>query len=381
VTKRMLLLSAGLAVALVLTSLTPRASAQEAMAPAVAPPAPTGLTALVDRDRVSLFWTHTTGPFTHYILEAGLNDGGTIATFPTSAFANPSLLTERISALRFTGIGAGDYFVRVRAANGAEVGPATPDILVRVTGGCVPPSAPIDFTAISRTIPGQTFGWMQWNAGTGGVPTSWVLLASEIPGGIPVASIPLGTPFLNLDQVPPGIFFLRVVAQNACGQSAPSAETAIASPSSNLPARTPDPVNGGRLPMPMVQSIVELVVNGNPGLLSLQQSCPGFSSDPSRLVKYERNAAIDAIVDILRLIDTRFGYNSKPTRGPADNGGQPVEIAGDEIAYHYGADAPEGSPNVHLVDLLLGHCGSGTRLTWRPFTNGEFGRWTGAGRF
>jgi hypothetical protein len=113
-------------------------------------------------------------------------------------------------------------------------------------------------------------------------------------------------------------------------------------------------------------------VSQNPGLLPA--SCPNPSS------KYTLNPFVTTVVQRLRLIDERFGFNSKPTRGPADNGGAPVVVAGDEIAYHYGSDPPEGSPNVHVVDVLFSHCGTPS-LTWRNFTHGEFARWTGAGLF
>ena len=62
----------------------------------------------------------------------------------------------------------------------------------------------------------------------------------------------------------------------------------------------------------------------------------------------------------------------------------PSIIAGDEIAYHYGSDAPDGSPNVYLVDVLGGHCtgvsGDADRHNpdYRVFYD-EFGRWTLAG--
>ena len=61
-------------------------------------------------------------------------------------------------------------------------------------------------------------------------------------------------------------------------------------------------------------------------------------------------------------------------------------VAGDEIAYHYGRDAAQRSPNVYIVDTLGGHCtgvnGGSPRESadYRPFYN-EYGTWTGAGRF
>ena len=85
--------------------------------------------------------------------------------------------------------------------------------------------------------------------------------------------------------------------------------------------------------------------------------------------------------DAFRQTDSRWGYNGKPTRSAADNAGQPVLAAGDEIAYHYGAGPDEGSPEVHLIDILENHCGSQARLTYRVFTGQEPGRWSGGGRF
>ena len=73
--------------------------------------------------------------------------------------------------------------------------------------------------------------------------------------------------------------------------------------------------------------------------------------------------------------------NGKPTKNAAENNGVPVTAAGDEAAYHYGAGPSHGSFDVHLVDMLIGHCGSNPSLTWRVFTGEEPGFWTGVGRF
>lgn len=139
-----------------------------------------------------------------------------------------------------------------------------------------------------------------------------------------------------------------------------------------LPRRAPDPVGGARLPMPDVRAFVEQTAAQRPDLLA--QSCPGG-------VKYRNNPWLDNIVDALRQQDTRWGYNAKPTRGPADNGGLPVIAAGDEIAYHFSAGPDEGSRDVYLVDILANHCGNPPSITWRVFTGEEPGIWTGLGRF
>jgi hypothetical protein len=93
------------------------------------------------------------------------------------------------------------------------------------------------------------------------------------------------------------------------------------------------------------------------------------------------NPWLDFMVDELRKIDTRFGYNAKPNRTAADNEGVPVVAAGDEITYHYGPGRDEGATDVYSIDILLGHCGPTPSLTYRDFTGEEPVRWTGAGRF
>src|SRR5262245_14910938 len=95
--------------------------------------------------------------------------------------------------------------------------------------------------------------------------------------------------------------------------------------------RTPDPAPGTRLPLPTYVQAVS-------------QEFPDASDSCPLGVKYVNNPWQDRVVDRLRTFDTRWGYNGKPTRGPADNGGRPVVAAGDEVAYHYSAGADQNSP-------------------------------------
>jgi hypothetical protein len=137
--------------------------------------------------------------------------------------------------------------------------------------------------------------------------------------------------------------------------------------------RTPDPAPGQRLPLPADILGTVSRINARQPTLMFSQSCP-------RGIKYVTSPWLDFIVDGLREIDSRWGYNAKPTKTAADNGGVPVVAAGDEIAYNYSANPDEGSTEVYLIDILLSHCGS-PALTYRNFTGEEPGRWTGAGRF
>ena len=140
-------------------------------------------------------------------------------------------------------------------------------------------------------------------------------------------------------------------------------------PSPSAGPRPADPPPGVRLPLPDFFSLVGPLG----GDFSNSQSCP-------RGLKYVNNPWQDRVIDGFRQRDSRWGYNGKPTRTAADNNGVPVVAAGDEAAYHYGAGPDQGSPDVHLVDMLGGHCGTPS-LTWRVFTGEEPGFWTGAGRF
>lgn len=134
--------------------------------------------------------------------------------------------------------------------------------------------------------------------------------------------------------------------------------------------RPADPPAGTRLPLPDARPYIAQAQ----ARLATLPSCPNGR-------KYENNPWQDALVDSLRAVDARWGYNGKPTRTAADNGGFPVIAAGDELAYHYGAGASLGSRDVYLIDALASHCGDNPSTTYRDFTGEEPGFWTGAGRF
>jgi len=357
----------------------PRLGARQA-----APGAPTGLKYVVrPGGGLQLQWTHSTGPVTNYILEAGFSPGTTFIRLP---FASDGLLYGKMPQLvpAFeipSGIGQGDYYVRIIGANGAAESAPSNEIVLPVRNGCYAPGAPTNFTQIVR----GTLGFLAWNPGNGGQPTTYTVRASGIPNDPnPPVQLPLNALALTLG-IPPGSYYVHIVASNACGTSAPSNEILVTAPA-NTPARTPDPPAGERLPMPDVRGMVFQFANEARALGYLVPSvaCPqraGSFSDPLEARKTQRNPYIDYIVNRLRQIDARFGYNAKPTRAWV-----PSIIAGDEIAYHYGSDAPEGSPNAYAIDVLGGHCtgvsGDPDRHTpdYRPFFN-EFVKWTAAGAF
>ena len=146
----------------------------------------------------------------------------------------------------------------------------------------------------------------------------------------------------------------------------PTTPTTPADP--NAPAVGPrpnDPPPGTRLPLPNARPFIDAMASQ----LGTLSSCP-FGR------KYSSNPWLDKLVDNLRAADARWGYNGKPTKVPSENNGFPVTCAGDEIAYHYGAGDSLNSPNVYLIDVLGGHCGSTPATTYRDFTGEEPGFWT-----
>jgi hypothetical protein len=171
-------------------------------------------------------------------------------------------------------------------------------------------------------------------------------------------------------MVPAGAYYARVVPVNGCGAGVATPDVLVTSPSNTV--RVADPETSTVLGMPDVQALVIRYFNQNPPTVS--SSCPTGR-------KYEPNPWLNGLVDFLRTYDLRFGYNAKPTRGPADNNGFPVIAAGDEITFFAGTGTAQGSPNVYAFDVLFNHCGTtNPGLDWRNISP-EPAIWTGAGRF
>jgi hypothetical protein len=121
------------------------------------------------------------------------------------------------------------------------------------------------------------------------------------------------------------------------------------------------------LPLPDMSSVVNEIAADYPGLLTDSCLDDGGTWD-----------FLDLLVDRLREIDTRWGYNWK--RGVE---GDPSE---DVVDYHYGPGVSEGSTDVYIIDVIIGHCGGAPAPGWTDQTEatadaGTIGIWTGRGRF
>ena len=116
----------------------------------------------------------------------------------------------------------GTFFVRVRAQSGGVLGPASNEVMVVVPGGCAAPAAPGNLTG---TVSGSLVQ-LAWQAAAGA--TTYVLEAGSAPGSNNVVASDLGGPATVLGaSAPPGTYYVRVRARNACGTSGPSNEIVV----------------------------------------------------------------------------------------------------------------------------------------------------------
>jgi hypothetical protein len=195
---------------------------QIALGQTAPPQPPLALLATVQGTAVTLQWTENPlGPVIGgYRLQAGSAPGlADIATLAIPAGAR----TLTVNAPAAT------YFVRLVAVNAAGVSPPSNEAIVTTGAGvCTIPAVPTGFSATSSAgVVAE-----RWDAAAAGaIPLGYQLLAGSIPGGTDraVLTLPATTTAVG-GPVPAGTYFVRVVAGNACGLSAPSAEVTVTVP-------------------------------------------------------------------------------------------------------------------------------------------------------
>ncbi len=176
----------------------------------VTPPAPVNLTSVVNGSTVTLTWLAGAGDGapTGYRIEVGSVQGASnllvAQTTATSAVA--------------TAVPGGRYFVRVRALIGQVAsGPSNEIAVVVSCAGAPPPTGLIGgvhgelVTLTWGTVPGAA-GY-QVEAGSASGLANLAVLSAAAPGVATVA--------------PPGTYYVRVRAVNACGAGAPSNEVVV----------------------------------------------------------------------------------------------------------------------------------------------------------
>jgi len=183
-------------------------------APAAAqtvPPPPTGLTAVVSLDTVTLTWTQPGGTPTTYVVEAGSAPGlANLASVSTNS-ATPAYVA--------TAVLPGNYFVRVRARNVSGTSEPSNEVIVSVGTSCQLPPAPRGLTS---AVMGSSVH-LQWT-GMGG---SFQLEAGSGPGRTDLYNGDAGPVTTVTPTAPPGVYFVRVRERNACGFGPPSTEVVV----------------------------------------------------------------------------------------------------------------------------------------------------------
>ena len=179
--------------------------------------APTNVTASSSGSSVTLTWgPPNTGTASSYVIEAGSQSGSAnLAAFNTGSTA---------TSFSTSGVGNGLYYVRVKAANGADVSPASNEVGLLVGSCTAAPPAPAAFAA--TPLSGLRV-YLSWTAAP--TATTYIVEAGSSTGLLNLANGDLGSPstFFKASGVASGIYYVRIRAKNACGTSSPSPEVRV----------------------------------------------------------------------------------------------------------------------------------------------------------
>ena len=188
----------------------------------IAPGAPNRLNVMVTGNSVTFVWNAPTSgdAILAYIVEAGSVSGA-------ADLAN-IVMNGTATTFSASGIGAGTYFVRVRALNAGGGSPPSNEVVVVVGSiGCT--SAPGAPGGLSGSVNGGTVT-LVWTPPAGGcAPTSYTLQAGSAPGLSNLANFNTGNSATTYvaSGVGQGTYFVRVHAVNGNGTSGPSNEVSL----------------------------------------------------------------------------------------------------------------------------------------------------------
>jgi len=190
--------------------------------PTSAPGTPTGLITSSSGSTVFLSWAAPSsgGTATAYTIEAGSSPGlANLANFSTGNTA---------TSFSAGGVGAGAYYVRVRATNSSGRSAASNESLLTVGGACTAaPPPPGAFTLTGNSNHTVSFSW-----GASASATTYIIEAGSAPGAANLANANLGSSATSatFPGVGSGTYFVRLRAQNTCGTSGVSNEVTLVVP-------------------------------------------------------------------------------------------------------------------------------------------------------
>lgn len=181
------------------------------------PRAPWAMTSSVRGQDVTLAWLPNDMPVPEsFVVEASSTPGATdVGVFPVGP-------ATRVSGV----LGAGRYFVRVKAVAGGRIGPASSEVVLDVPSAAAPPEAP---GALAGVVD-QGLVRLRWGAAPGNATTYIVEAgtASGLANLVVLATGHLDTTFVA--PAPPGRYVVRVRAANAFGVSPPTNEVVVVVP-------------------------------------------------------------------------------------------------------------------------------------------------------
>lgn len=302
---------------------------QSAQAP---PLAPSNLQASVAGSSVTLTAQLPGGPLTGLLLVAGVTPGAAQAVVPLAVAAQNTV----------PNVPPGTYFGRLVAVNAGGQSPPSNEVQIVVNAApCSAPAAPV----VSAQANGLAV-LISWTAVPGAV--GYRLTAATTPGGAPIVAqdLPASTTAVSNPSVPPGTYYVRVRVANSCGLTTTSSEVAVTVTSPPGGGnRTPNPPPGQRLPLPDRFAVAQEVARQFPG--DLRNSCVETGGNNTWLFR---------LVQRLRQEDTRWGLNWKR--------GRYGDLSQDIISYNWGSEADEGTRNIYILDVIVGHCGSSPGPFW-----------------
>lgn len=196
--------------------------------PGLPPGQPRSFQAQSSGHTLSLSWAHPSGGGvpTGYVLRARTTGGALIATAPVG-------YTTSFSAAVPNGV----YVLTVQATNTAGSGPESDPRTVTVpSGAAAPPGTPTNLR-VTSSGDSATFTWTA--ATTGGTASGYLLVAGTTPGfGMPLATLTLAAmpTSVTVSGIPPGRYYVRLLAQNSAGMSGPSNEVSLTVGGVGVPA-------------------------------------------------------------------------------------------------------------------------------------------------
>lgn len=221
-----------------------------------APPgAPLALTGTVSGNIVTLNWSPPTtgGVPTSYLLEASVAAGG------------PALTTINVpgTSLTVPSVPNGTYYVRVRGVSADGTSSPSNEVTLAVPsggsgggGGCVAaPGAPTLTGNASGALVSLT--WTQ--SASGCAATGFTVHAGSSPGLSNVTQAHVGANTSLSANAPAGTYYVRVLASNAYGSSAPSNEVVVTVGSTS--PTPPPPCSLPGAPMLMAPSVIGSTVS------------------------------------------------------------------------------------------------------------------------